>query len=249
MPPEEVNFQAFLVAKIKDRGITLKKLSEATGIAPTHLENMVHGRFDDLPSAPYFRGYLVRLGKVLDFDGDAWWDKIKKEGLVRNSGPADSLPSNRFLKQSPAKFIWAIVVVVLVLIYLAFQLPIIFGKPTIKITFPGQSPYTTSSSTLTIQGSVSGANSLALNGDSVAIAQDGSWQKAVLLQNGMNTFDLAAKKLLGGEADVTEQIFYQGTGAAPTLPTPSPAASTTASSTTNSTSSTSGISTGTKKTQ
>jgi cytoskeletal protein RodZ len=209
MPPEtEPTFQAFFAAKLKERGVTLKKLAEATGITPSHLESLAHGKFEDLPSSPYLHGYIIRLGKALDFDGEMWWDRIKKEGLVKNSGPTDALPSNRFLKQSPTRFIWVGVVIALILIYLAFQLPIIFSKPTITIDFPAQNPYTTSSSTLTLEGTVTGANSLALNGDTVTIAPDGSWQETVLLQNGPNTFDISAKKLLSGEADVTEQIFY-----------------------------------------
>src|ERR1700691_2497715 len=107
MPPDDINFQTFFAAKVKDRGLSFKKLSEATGIAPTYLEAMAHGRFDDLPSAPYDRGYLVRLGKVLDFDGNEWWDKIRKDRVVSNPGPSDALPGNRSLLQSPAKFIWA----------------------------------------------------------------------------------------------------------------------------------------------
>jgi len=210
MPPEEINFQTFFAAKIKERGVSLKKLSEATGIAPSHLENMMHGKFEDMPSSPYFHGYLIRLGKTLDFDGEAWWERIKREGAVKNSGAKDTLPSNRFLRQSPVKLIWAAIVVVLILIYLAFQLPIIFSKPAITINFPAQNPYTTSSSTLTFSGTVNGAQSLTLNGDSVTVAQDGSWQETVLLQSGQNAFELSAKKLLGGESDVTEQIFYQG---------------------------------------
>jgi cytoskeletal protein RodZ len=234
MPPEEINFQTFFTAKLKERGVSLKKLSEATGIAPSHLDSMVHGKFDDLPSSPYLHGYILRLGKALDFDGDAWWEKIKKEGLVKDSGPTDALPSNRFLKKSPTKFIWIGVVIVLILLYLAFQLPIIFSKPKITITFPDQNPYTTSSSTLTIEGTTSGANSLALNGDVITIAPDGSWQKTVLLQNGPNSFDITANKLLGGGADVTEQIFYQG-GTVPTAPTSTSISSSTASSTPSST--------------
>jgi len=213
MPPEDIDFQTFFAAKIKERGVSLKKLSEATGIAPSHIENMVHGRFDDLPSAPYFHGYLIRLGKALDFDGETWWEKVKKEGAVKNSGSTDTLPNNRFLRQSPAKLIWIGVAAVLVLVYLAFQLPVIFSKPALVVTFPAQNPYTTSSSTVTIAGAVNGANALTVNGDNVVIAQDGSWQKTVLLQDGPNNFELVAKKLLGGQSDITEQVFYQGSGA------------------------------------
>ena len=209
MPPEDITFQAFFAARIKERGVSLKKLAEATGIAPAHLESMVNGKMEDLPSAPYVHGYLIRLGKALEFDGDAWWEKIKKEGLVKNSGFMDELPRNRFIKQSPAKIIWASVIAVIIIIYLAFQLPVIFGKPTLAITFPTQNPYSTVSSTLTITGTVRGANSLSLDGASIPVAQDGSWQETVLLQGGLNTFEISAKKLLGAESDVTEQVLYQ----------------------------------------
>jgi cytoskeletal protein RodZ len=253
MPPDEINFQTFFAAKIKDRGLSIKKLAEITGIAPAHLEAMVHGRFDDLPSAPYVHGYLVRLGKSLDFDGDEWWGKIKKERLVQNSGPADSLPSNRFIRQSPTKFIWIVVVGALVIIYLAFQIPVIFGKPQLTVVFPTANPYTATTNTLTLQGFVRGADSLYLNNgaagaggtgganstsgnndgnETIATAPDGSWQKSVLLQNGMNTFQVTAKKLLGGETSVTEQIMYQGGPAIPLAGSSTTAgASSTASST------------------
>jgi cytoskeletal protein RodZ len=218
MPPEDINFQTFFAAKIKDRSLSIKKISEATGIAPAHLESMAHGRFDDLPSSPYVRGYLIRLGKVLDFDGEEWWEKIKKERIV-SSGPTDSLPGNRFIRQSHTKLVWIAVVIAVVIIYLAFQIPIIFSSPRISVILPDQNPYTTSSSTFTLEGSVRGADSLTLNGDTVTISATGSWQKTVLLQNGPNTFEISAQKLLGGKTTITEQIFYQGGATATTTAT------------------------------
>ena len=244
MPPEDINFQSFLAAKLKDRALSIKKLAELTGIAPGHLEALVHGRFDDLPSAPYVRGYLVRIGGVLDFDGEEWWGRIKKERLVANSGPADTLPNNRFIKQSPKKFIWIGVAVALVIIYLAFQVPVIFGHPGLSVTFPSANPYTTGSSTLTLTGTTHGADSLFLsngsNGDNenITITPDGSWQKSVLLQNGPNTFQITAKKLLGGEANITEQIIYQG----PVFMVPTSTASSSPSSSPNATGTSAGFS-------
>ncbi len=208
MSPEELNFQTFFAEKMKDRGLSVRKLSDATGIAPAHLEAMLHGRFDDLPSAPYVRGYLVRLGKALDFDGETWWRKLSRQEVPR-TGDADELPRNRFIRESRAKFAWAGVTAALLFIYLLFQLPIIFGKPSLAVTFPPQNPYSAISSMFTFQGKTKGASSLSINGDSVSIAADGSWQKTVLLQNGPNAFTISAKKLLGRETSVTEQIFYQ----------------------------------------
>lgn len=196
---------------MKEKGFSLKRLSDATGIAPVHLENMLRGDFADMPSAPYFRGYLLRLGKMLDFDGEEWWTILKKEGAIKNSGETDSMPKNRFIKKAPPKILWAVGAVVIVLIYLGFQAPRIFGKPSLVLSFPSSNPFTTSSSILTITGTVQNAETLTLNGDAVTISADGSWQKGVLLQSGLNTFQIAAKKFLGGETDVVEQIVYTPT--------------------------------------
>jgi transcriptional regulator with XRE-family HTH domain len=241
MTPNDLPFEQFFAEKIKERGVSLKKLSEMTGIAPSHIENLLRGDFENMPSAPYFHGYLLHLGAVLDFDGEEWWTKLKNEGVIKNSGELDTLPRNRFIKQSPPKYLWAIGAGVIVLIYLAFKAPRIFGTPTITVTFPDANPYVTASSTVTLAGTVSGANSLYLVGangeeEQIIVAADGTWTKSVLLGVGPNPFEISAKKFLGGQTNVTEQIFYQPPGG--TAPT-STASSTLNSSSTSSTGTTS----------
>jgi|GEM_PF-245263 hypothetical protein len=219
MPPNDLPFEQFFAEKIKERGVSLKKLAEMTGIAPAHIESLLRGDYDSMPSAPYFHGYLMHLGAILDFDGEEWWARLRKEGVIKNSGELDTMPRNRFIKQSPPKYLWWIGAGVLVLIYLAFQAPRIFGKPTLTVLFPDANPYVTASSTITLAGTVSGADSLYLVGangeqEQIIIAADGSWQKGVLLGVGPNPFEISAKKFLGGETTVTEQIFYQAAGGA-----------------------------------
>jgi transcriptional regulator with XRE-family HTH domain len=234
MSPNDLPFEQFFAEKIKERGVSLKKLAEMTGIAPAHIESLLRGDYESMPSAPYFHGYLIHLGAVLDFDGEEWWLKLKKEGVIKNSGELDTMPRNRFIKQSPPKYLWWIGVGVIVLIYLAFQAPRIFGKPVLMVSIPNANPYVTTSSTLTLSGTVTDADSLYLVGadggqEPIIIAADGSWQKSVLLGVGPNPFQISAKKFLGGETSVTEQIFYQPTGSTTTTSTASftPSASTT----------------------
>jgi cytoskeletal protein RodZ len=238
MIPENTPFEQFFAAKIKDKNLSLKKVADATGIAPSHIESLLRGDFDNMPSAPYFHGYLLRLGTVLDFDGEEWWLQLKKEGVIKNSGEFDTLPQNRFLKKAPPKYLWAVGVGIVILIYILFQAPRIFGKPSLTILFPSANPYSTSSSTLVLNGTVGNADSLTLNGDQVTIVKDGTWQKGVLLQNGPNTFAISAQKFLGGSTQITEQILYQGTNSASTS-TSDQASSTLSSSTVSDTSPTS----------
>lgn len=217
MSPNDLPFEQFFAEKIKERGVSLKKLSEVTGIAPAHIENLLRGDYDSMPSAPYFHGYMLHLGGVLGFDGEEWWVTLKKEGVVKNSGELDTLPRNRFIKQAPPKYLWWIGAGIIVLIYLAFQAPRIFGKPTITVISPDANPYVTASSTFTLAGTVSDADSLYLVGangetEQIIVAADGTWQKGVLLGVGPNLFEISAKKFLGGQTTVTEQIFYQPEG-------------------------------------
>lgn len=236
MPPEELLFEEMLSARMREKGLTPKRLSETTGIAPLHLENMLHGNFDHMPSTPYFRGYVLRLGKALDFNGEEWWGRLKRTGTAKLSGPADSLPQNRFIRKRVPVIVWfGIVIAVAILVYLAVALPRVTGKPSLTVSYPPSNPFTTGSSTITLGGMVTNADALYLSNGSassseeISVAPDGSWEKSVLLESGLNTFELSAKKLLGGETDVTEEIVYSapittGTSTA-TSPTPTPSPS------------------------
>jgi cytoskeletal protein RodZ len=223
MNHDELPFEEFLAARMKDRGFSIKKLSEATGIAPMHIENMLRGDFGGLPSAPYFRGYLLRIGKTLGFDGEEWWKKFRNGSAVSDSGPSDVLPKNRFVKKDAPKWLWlAVIVAVLLIIYLVIALPRILGTPSLTVVYPPESPFIASSTSITFQGTVRNASALYLsNGagasssEEIPIAPDGTWQKTVLLQNGLNAFELSAREFLGGETNATEQIIYEPVSGTP----------------------------------
>jgi len=231
MDPEETTLEIFLRDRMKEKGVSLKKLADLTGISMNHIENMLRGDFERVPSTPYFRGYLMRLGETLDFDGEAWWEKIKKEEGVRRSGPADALPRNRFAREFPVKTIAIAAGILVVLIMFSFALPHILGKPVIAVTSPLGNPYVSTSNSIVIQGTVKNADSVYVDGDEATVANDGSWQKNVLLQGGVNTFNISAKKFLGGTTNVMEQIVCNAPVVVPATPSSSPASTSTTSST------------------
>lgn len=203
------NFEKFFIERLRQKNISLKKLSDLTGISKNNLENIASGNFKGLPSAPYFRGYIIKLGTVLDFNGEEWWEEVKKESAVKKSGAKDLLPKNRFARKNPMKYMILAIVILIAGIYMALQFRKIIGEPVLSLTFPDINPYVASSSEITLQGKVSNADSLSINGENINIAKDGTWQKNVLLFSGnQNTFKITAKKFLGSEANLFEQIIY-----------------------------------------
>lgn len=226
MDTEEATLEIFLRDRMKEKGVSLKKLSDATGISVNHIENMLRGDFAHVPPTPYFRGYLIRIGEVLNFDGEAWWEKIKREEEVKESGSADALPKNRFAIESPARIIAVSAAVLALLVIAGFTLPHIFGRPVIVITSPQDNSSATSDSVV-IQGTVKNADSLYVNGDEATITPTGSWQENVLLQEGVNPFDISAKKFLGGTTNVTEHIVYTAPTSTLVNSSSSPASATT----------------------
>jgi cytoskeletal protein RodZ len=208
MIPDDLSFELFLRERLKDKNISLKKLADLTGISSNHIEGFLRGDLEAMPPTPYFRGYLIRLGEVLEFDGEGWWEKIKKEGLVKRSGPQDTLPRNRFVRKSPAKMIALFAIALFALIYVVFQLPRVLGRPVFLLSSPQDNPAVSNSNVAVLQGTAKNTDSLLVNGEEVIVASDGTWQKNVFLSNGPNQFEITAKKFLGGTVNFTEQITY-----------------------------------------
>jgi len=208
---ENESLSVFLGERLRDKNITLERLSELSGIAIKHLENILKGDAEKLPPAPYLHGYLLKLGELLDFDGNAYWEEWRKYSIP-SSGANDKLPENRFSKKPAAKYVWAAAAVLLVLIYLAFQLPRIIGAPSLYVSFPKNDLTNTTSSQILVSGTLLNAKELSINGEIIPLENNGAWQKEVSLQGGLNTIEIVAKKFLGGETKILKQVFYAASG-------------------------------------
>lgn len=204
-----VRFEDFFNDRMHEHGLNVKKLSELSGVAVKHIESLSSGDFLSLPPAPYFRGYLNRLGQILDFDPDFWWRKFKIGDFTENSGEGDKMPQNRFINKISGKVAWVAVLVIGAVSYFAIRAPMILGKPSITITFPAGNPSTSAAAEILLQGFVENTTELFIDGEFVPISEDGTWGKTLLLAPGRNSLEITAKKFLGGGKKVVQQIFYE----------------------------------------
>lgn len=203
------DFPSFFAGRLKERGFSLKRLSEMSGISLKHLEGLASGRFDDLPPPPYLHGYLLKLGQMLDFDGDSWWKSIKDIQSAKDFKLADQLPKNRFARAPVAKQLIFGGVVLLFLLYGVFRFSSIFGQPVVTLLYPETNVSVATADSVAIAGRATNASELSVNGESVPVQANGEWQKTVSLKPGMNAIEIKAKKFLGRETTITRQIIYQ----------------------------------------
>jgi hypothetical protein len=211
MQEDEVLFTEFFNQKLKEQGLTLKQLSQSTGIAMKHLESFSHGRFERLPSAPYVHGYFMKLGAIMDFDPDEWWSRIKEEDSVHKSGPNDRMPDNRFSRFRGRALLGAGIIILLALIYFGARFTTILGEPQIFVTEPRADvtePNCVRESILAVRGTVRNGDTLSIGGDSVPLGPEGEFSADVALSPGSNTIEVRAQKILGREAVVTRQVCY-----------------------------------------
>jgi cytoskeletal protein RodZ len=206
MNNEYQNFKIFLEERMRDRGLNLKRLSEVSGISINNLENLINENFEELPATPYIRGYLMRLGKILDFNYEPWWDYFQKQ-KVKSSGPQDRLPKNRFETKSLINYFLIIFIILLAVLYIFLRFDFILGKPKVEVNI---SDFTsTKEKNFLIKGKVQNADKLFINSSETPIAPDGTFQKEILLNSGINIIEIKAKKILGKETKVIKQIFYE----------------------------------------
>ncbi|MEK7077265.1 MAG: helix-turn-helix domain-containing protein, partial [Patescibacteria group bacterium] len=217
MEEQHKEFSEFFSEKLRERNVPLKKLAELTRIPEKHLENLAAGRFEDLPAAPYLRGYLIKIGEVLGFEGNEQWEKLRDEGELMGSGAYDTLPKNRFARRPVGKIAAAAVILIALAGYFGLRFSNILGKPALTIDAPREETITIGTGRIAVSGSVKNASRVFINGEEATLGPEGRFEKEVLLEQGLNTIEITAKKFLGREAKETYQIFYNPVAATSTF--------------------------------
>ena len=192
------------------RGLTFERLAQLSDVPERYLLAIRDGEFEKLPAAPYVRGYLIKLGEILNIDGEALWQVYKGEAPIKKSGPRDKLPANRFaIKSLNKKTVIAGIVLVIIAIYLVWRASIFLGAPSIEIINPAVNNYITKEPVLKLIGNINPGDKLIVNGEEVLVGASGRFEKEFQLQPGPNTFELIAKRFLGKETKLVRQVIYQ----------------------------------------
>ncbi len=197
--------------EMQAKGFTPLRIRRETGIAERYITAFLEGDPKKLPAAPYARGYLMTIGRLLQVDGNELWDLYEKETEhIKRSGPADLLPGNRFaMKKINKGWIVGGIVLVLVIIYSIANFNRFLGVPTIRIDYPTEETTVTTKSPMVITGQIDPRDAFSIGGEEISVDHDGRFTKSYPLEPGLNTIEFSVRKLLGRETKVTRQVIYQ----------------------------------------
>ncbi len=206
---DSLELSTFLNEKVKNKGLTLKKLSDMSGIPVGHLQNLTSGALHQLPPAPYVRGYLKVLGPILNFDDQAAWEHFKAIQSITSAGVRDELPRNRYARRATPRSTILIVLLLIIVAYVGFRFTKIFGTPIVRIDNPSEILASVADATFVARGNLQNGDTIFVNGESVPLSETGDWEKRILLQEGLNSIQVTAKKFLGGEVQIIRQVMYE----------------------------------------
>ncbi|MDP3725261.1 MAG: helix-turn-helix domain-containing protein [Nanoarchaeota archaeon] len=199
-----------IIEAMKKKGMTLERLEAVSGISERHIMAIVENNRKKLPAAPYLRGYLMKIGKILDFDGEELWKEYAAGGeAIRQSGAYDKLPENAPPEKKGGLKIIFVGIVLLALAVFAGTRFFRADNPGIQFENLEEEITETKERTFMIRGAINQKFKLTLGEEEIVLKDGGAFEKEVILEPGFNTFIFVAKKALGKEHKFPKQIFYE----------------------------------------
>jgi len=163
-----------------------------------------------LPASPYVRGYIKKIAQALHLNQEELWKMYEQELTLKSSGALDKLPSNRFAIKPINKKYWLVGVLLLIIaIYVGFQVRTFFDDPFLDINQPQEQTTSSAESMITLSGRIDSKDKLLINDVETITDNQGAFEIAYNLQPGLNTIEFKVKRLLGKETIINRQVLYQ----------------------------------------
>ncbi|MDP2704304.1 MAG: helix-turn-helix domain-containing protein [bacterium] len=202
-----------ILGAMRKENVSLERLETLSGVSGHHLSLLMEGKYEKLPAAPYVRGYMLKIAKVLGLNGEELWQEFAENSEeLRTSGKHDTLPENRFMSKNALVRICIVIGILVAVLAIAGIRMLFLDNPNIKFNNLEDEITTVRSSPLMIEGSLKPGFKLTLNGEEIVVDAKGSFTEEVNLGSGFNTLVFAAKKVLGKEHRFPKQVFYESPG-------------------------------------
>lgn len=206
---EQKTVSATILDAIRVRNWNVEKLSQMSGVSERFIVDLLEEHYSKLPAAPYLHGYILKIADALNLDGEKLWQEFIRDNPVMRSGAKDRLPQNRFARAPINKKVFMIGGIgLLVLVYIFVRGASLLGTPMLSIdNLPDGLIVKTE--TFTVNGSMSPSDELTINKEVIYPDREGKFSHSLTLQKGFNTIEFSVKTVLGKQALIQKNIFFE----------------------------------------
>jgi cytoskeletal protein RodZ len=192
---------------------TVEEIAQVLRIKPQFLSAIERGEYNKLPSPAYAQGFVRNYATYLglskaettmlfkrEFDEKKAM-KVLPDAMVKTK----EFPLQRFRIQQPV--IIFVLFVVIVFGYLFFQYRAAFLPPALSVSTPAAGSKT--AQTLVVSGTADSNATVTVNGEPAAVANNGSFEKAITLFPGASTITIKATNRFGKTSTVQRAVDVQ----------------------------------------
>lgn len=196
----------------EDAKLSVDEVSYQTRIPSKYILWLEGGNYKNLPAEVYVKGFIAKYAKVLNLEKDDLLKIYFQEAAAFNrarskKNAVPTLKSPRFV--ITPRFI-AVMIGLLLLVgifgYLGFQVYFLTRPPQINLETM-RDDFVTSEQNHFLRGSVIGANILFINNKQINFKEDGKFDEAVNLSEGLNMIELKAENRFGKSSTLLRKII------------------------------------------
>lgn len=202
-------FASLILEKMREKNLDRERLSHITGISDRYITLMLEENTEKFPPSPYVRGYLLKVGKVLDLDGEELWQNFRDihARRIKSSGEPDRFPENRF-HVATWKPLFAGILVVAVIGGIIIARVISVQNPNLTFQNLAEDVTIITEKRFTVLGTLEPAYALYIEGEQVFVDEKGNFKKELALEPGINAVTFTARGFLGKENTTVKNILY-----------------------------------------
>ncbi len=191
----------------KSKDISIEKAAKDLLIKKENLIAIEEGRWKDLPEQAFVKGFVKSYAQYLDLDVDHALALFRREYDERKYPQKPSFRKEKRSKFTPnfiviSTFIFAVIIFIS---YIVAQYLSILAAPRLQIFTPPDDTNTTVP-VVQVSGKTDKGATVSIDGDFVALDQDGNFTYQLKLQNGRNVIEIIAAKRFSPKTKTTRII-------------------------------------------
>lgn len=201
-------FGEILESQRKARRISLKKASKDLRIAKEHLQALEAQDWQNLPEAPFVKGFIISYCRYLGLDPEKTLPLYRREYDERQFQKDPSFKDQKKrLYLTPARLINFIFFAALAtfVAYLLIQYSSILSAPKLEINSPSDDENVTVP-VIIIQGQTEEDTTVSVDGEFVPVDTNGDFSYQYSLEEGKNTIEIIASKRLSPKTKVERTV-------------------------------------------